>query len=92
MIDWLDAPSNHDFVHISRAWDTYTYEYSGTKNWDLEMGDSVLVWLPGSVKFIVIDPYDTTSVDSIYVRTSFSFDFLATAIVDSILYLGGGHT
>ena len=91
LIDSLDAPTNHEFFHygITSGW-PIAYNYSGTGNWDLAMGDSFMVWLPGSDRIIFIDPYDSTEVDTI---ANFEFgpvDAVGTAIMDSIVYVCGG--
>jgi len=84
MIDWLDAPTSYDFTHESRAWDTYTYEYSGTKNWDLEMGDSVLVWLSGNRSVKYINPWDSTQIDTFFIDSGFVSADLIGCAIDSV--------
>jgi len=87
MVDWLDAPSGHNFNHYGTS--TY-YEYSGTKFWDLAMGDSFLVWLPGSDRILFLDSYDSTDVDTIANFDYGSVDAVGVTICDSIIYLVGG--
>ena len=75
LVDWMDARSNHEFVHQRSGTFPEAYDYTGCRWWDLDMGDSVLVWLPGSQKLFFVDPYNTTEIDTIYSRTSLSYDW-----------------
>jgi len=93
MIDWLDAPTNRNFLHepVNDTWPA-GYNYCGTGHWDLAMGDSFMVWLPGSQRILFLDAYETSEVDTIA-----NFKFLLTTSnacaaewKDSIIYLGGG--
>jgi len=87
MIDWLDAPTNHNFGYHGTD---DMYGYSGTAHWDLAMGDSFMVWLPGSDRILFLDSYDSTDVDTIGNFDYGSVDAQGVAISDSIYYIGGG--
>jgi len=91
MIDWLDAPSNHNMEHYgsTTGWPLW-YEYSGTENWDLAMGDSFMVWLPGTDRILFLDAYDSTDVDTIANFDYGSVDAVGVTICDSMIYLVGG--
>ena len=91
MIDWLDAPSNHDFFHygITSGW-PIEYCYSGNDNWDLAMGDSFMVWLPGTDRILFLDSYDSTDVNTIANFDYGSVDAVGVTISDSVIYLVGG--
>jgi len=86
LVDWMDARSNHEFVHQRSGTFPEAYDYTGCRWWDLDMGDSVLVWLPGSQKLFFVDPYNTTEIDTIYSRTSLSYDWTSGEISDSTFY------
>jgi len=86
LVDWMDARSNHEFVHQRSGTFPEAYDYTGCRWWDLDMGDSVLVWLPGSQKLFFVDPYNTTEIDTIYSRTSLSYDRTACEISDTTLF------
>ncbi|RKZ30419.1 hypothetical protein DRQ36_05640 [bacterium] len=90
LIDWLDAPSNHNFDHYPGGGWPAEYNYTGTQFWDLAMGDSFMVWLPGSREKILVDANDTTTIDTTIERHSGSEDVVAIVIDDSIFYYGGG--
>jgi len=91
MIDSLDAPTNHEFFHygITSSW-PIEYNYSGTDNWDLDMGDSFMVWLPGSRNMIFVDPFDSTELDTVIDPHAGSEDIMLCEIQDSIFFTGGG--
>ena len=91
MIDWLDAPTNHNFLHepVNDTW-PFEYSYSGTKNWDLAMGDSFMVWLPGSDRILFLDAYETSEVDTIANFDYGSVNAQGVTVYDSIIYLVGG--
>jgi len=86
MIDWLDAPTGHNFNHYGTS--TY-YEYSGTEFWDLAMGDSFLVWLPGTNLIITVDAFEDASIDTVVIRSFGSADRSAIAINDTVYYQVG---
>jgi len=88
MIDSLDAPTGHNFNHI--GYPTY-YEYSGTMYWDLAMGDSFMVWLPGSRVMIFLDPYNSSELDTSIDPHSGSEDIMLCEIQDSTFFTGGGY-
>ncbi|MGC9315704.1 MAG: hypothetical protein ACP5G4_08810 [bacterium] len=90
LIDWMDARSNHELVHERTGTYPEEYEYTGCRWWDLDMGDSVLVWLPGSQKLFFVDPYNTTEIDTIYSRTSFGSGWTSSTIMDSTLFMIAG--
>ena len=87
LVDWMDARSNHKFLHERSGVWPEAYDYTGCRWWDLDMGDSVLVWLPGSQKLFFVDPYNTTAIDTIYSRTSFGSGWTASEISDSTLFM-----
>jgi len=91
LIDSLDAPTNHEFYHygITSSW-PIEYNYSGTDNWDLDMGDSFMVWLPGSRNMIFVDPFDSTELDTVIDPHAGSEDIMLCEIQDSIFFTGGG--
>ncbi len=93
MIDWLDAPTSHDFFHygISHTWPA-GYNYCGTSYWDLAMGDSFMVWLPGSQRILFLDAYETSEVDTIANFRYGSVNASGVTISDSLYYIvWGGH-
>jgi len=92
LVDSLDAPSNYDFFHYgeSVSW-PFEYSYSGTKNWDLAMGDSLMVWLPGIRNMIFVDPYNIIELDTIIDPHAGSRDIVLAEVSDSILFTGGGY-
>jgi len=81
MIDWLDAPSGHNFNHI--GYPTY-YEYSGTMYWDLAMGDTFLVWVHDNRSVKYIDPWDTTAIDTFFKDSGFISCEFSGCAVDSV--------
>jgi len=87
LIDWLDAPTNYNFVHDTGGGGYY---YTGTHRWDLAMGDSFLVWLPGSDKLLLVDAYDLSCIDTVYSRTSFSYNIVGAMISDTTVYITAG--
>ena len=91
MIDWLDAPTNRNFLHepVNDTWPA-GWSYSGTGHWDLAMGDSVCGWLPGSRALIFVDAYNPTSIDTSIMLNSGSLNKVLLAMADSILFVGGG--
>jgi len=91
LIDSLDAPSNYEFFHygITEGW-PIEYSYSGTGRWDLAMGDSFMVWLPGSQRILFLDAYETSEVDTIANFRYGSVNATGVTICDSIIYLVGG--
>jgi len=91
LIDSLDAPTNHEFYHygITSSW-PIDYNYSGTDDWDLAMGDSFMVWLPGTDRILFLDSYDSTDVDTIANFDYGSVDAVGVTISDSMIYIAGG--
>jgi len=81
MIDWLDAPTGHNFNHYG----TYGYyEYTGTEFWDLAMGDTFLVWVHDNRSVKYIDPWNITTIDTFFTDSGFvTADFVGCA-VDSV--------
>ncbi len=91
LIDSLDAPSNYDFFHygITSGW-PIEYSYSGTGNWDLAMGDSFMVWLPGSDRILFLDAYEMSEVDTIANFDYGSVNAQGVTVYDSMIYILGG--
>ena len=65
MVDWMDAPGEIFYDEGNDCWPP-DYSYSGTKNWDLAMGDSFMVWLPGSGDGYLINTYVVDSILQVY--------------------------
>jgi hypothetical protein len=86
-VDWLDAPGT---TMLYGSTGTGEYEYSGTYFWDMAMGDSFLVWLPGGTILYLIDPYSQTGVDTLFTRSSFSYAFRGTAVSDAFIFITSG--
>jgi len=87
MIDWLDAPG------ATLSYGAYghgEYAYPGTWLWDMAMGDSFLVWCPGTDWFYFVNPFSQTDVETLA-----GFDYGSVSVKgvtkkDSIVYLVGG--
>jgi len=86
MVDWMDAPGETFYDDGNDCWPP-DYSYSGTKNWDLAMGDSFMVWITGGLDLLIVNPYEGGSIDTIYKRTSYSNPWRAAVIIDSIVYV-----
>ena len=79
MIDWLDAPGA-------------TLYSSGTWLWDMAMGDSFLVWCPGSKHMYVINPFSQGEVDTLFTFTPGTpWNITGASIKDSLLYTSEGR-
>ena len=87
MIDWLDVEGTTcSFGSDGEG----NYTYLGTYLWDMAMGDSFLVWLPGTDWFYFINPFNQTDVETLA-----GFDFgpvnaTGIAVDDSVWYIAGG--
>ncbi len=92
MVDWMDAPSNHEFHNQAHSGSfPWAYDYSGTKNWDLAMGDSFMVWLPGSDRILFLDAYEMSEVDTIANFDYGSVNAQGVTVYDSMIYILGGE-
>jgi len=65
MVDWMDAPGETFYDDGNDCWPP-DYSYSGTKNWDLAMGDSFMVWLPGTEYVHIINNLEQDSIEEMY--------------------------
>jgi len=86
MMDWMDV-EGQSIVYGPRG---SVYSYQGTRFWDLAMGDSFLVWLPGTDIYYFVNPLNQTEVETLA-----GFDFgpieaQGVAVDDSIWYIVGG--
>jgi len=89
-VDSLDAPTGHNFNHA--GYPTY-YEYSGTMYWDLAMGDSFLVWLPGSSDGYLINTYVSDSILQVYSGYVGPWNAHGACIEsDTIVFIANGST
>ena len=89
-IDWLDvtgATMRYGSDGIDGDGD---YEYSGTWLWDMAMGDSFLVWLPGTDWFYFINPFSQTDVETLAGFDYGSVGAKGITVKDSISYIVGG--
>jgi len=87
MIDWLDVEGTT--LHYGSDGEG-GYNYSGTCLWDMAMGDSFLVWLPGRDIYYLVNPFSQTEVETL---TSFDFgpvNARGIDIRDSVWYIAGG--
>jgi len=87
MIDWLDVPG------VSMQYGPFgggDYYYSGTCLWDMAMGDSFLVWLPGTDIYYFVNPFSQTEVETLFGRDYGSMNAKGVALSDSFIYMGGG--
>ncbi len=88
MVDWIETPGSR--FHFGPNAEMGFF-YTGTAFWDLAMGDSVLVWLPGATTTrIFIDPYQTGEIDTA-IDPYFS-DAVPYAVViqDSLMFFAEG--
>ena len=86
MMDWMDVEGAS--MYYTR-WEE-VFAYSGTAYWDLAMGDSFLVWLPGTDIYYFVNPLNQTEVETLA-----GFDFgpveaQGITVDDSIWYIVGG--
>ncbi|MGC9314748.1 MAG: T9SS type A sorting domain-containing protein, partial [bacterium] len=87
MVDWLDA----DGASIQHGpFGGGDYYYSGTCLWDMAMGDSFLVWLPGTDIYYFVNPFSQTEVETVNSFDYGSENVKGIAIKDSICFLTGG--
>jgi len=89
MIDWLDAPTNRNFLHepVNDTWPA-GYNYCGTGHWDLAMGDSFMVWLPGSQIAYFTNPYECNEIETLFTYESvIPFNINSVAIQDTVISL-----
>ena len=90
MVDYLHVRAS-EFFDRPASWD---YSFSGNLKWDLAMGDSILVWLPGeNRKILIFDAYDSTALDTILDYPFLPFtatDPVGVDIKDSLLFIVGG--
>jgi len=86
LIDSLDAPTGHDFWHEPVDLWPAGYNYCGTQFWDLAMGDSFMVWLPGNRSIKYINPYDSTQIDTFFTDSGFVSANLIGCAIDSVRY------
>jgi hypothetical protein len=85
MIDWLDAPTNHNFLHepVNDTWPA-GWSYSGTGHWDLAMGDSFMVWLSGNRSIKYMNPWNSTQIDTFFTDSGFVSADLIGCAIDSV--------
>jgi len=88
MVDWMDEPGETYYDDGNDCWPP-DYSYSGTKNWDLAMGDSFMVWLPGNTQMIFVDHENHSELDTTIDPHSGSENIVLCAIQDSIFFAGG---
>jgi len=74
MIDWLDVPGLDWRV----------------SNSDMAMGDSFLVWCPGTDIYYLVNPFSQTEVETLFARDYGSMNAKSVALSDSFIYMGGG--
>jgi len=86
LVDWKDAPTNYNFRHDGGE----GYTYTGTYRWDLAMGDSFLVWLPGTDRILFLDSYNTSEIDTIANFDYGSVEAVGVTNSDTITYIVGG--
>jgi hypothetical protein len=89
MIDWMDEPGTGFRSEGYPDWPP-GYDYSGTAYWDLAMGDSFMVWLPGSDRILVLDAYEMSEVDTIANFDYGSVNAQGVTVYDSMIYILGG--
>jgi len=87
MIDWMDAPGST--MRYGSTGDG-EYNYLGTCLWDMAMGDSLLVWLPGTDIYYLVNPFSQTEVETVNSFDYGSENVKGIAIKDSICFLTGG--
>jgi len=87
MIDWLDVEGT---TLLYGSTGDGGYEYSGTWLWDMAMGDSFLVWLPGTDIYYIVNPLSQTEVETLFSRDYGSVAAKGCNILDSIYFTVGG--
>ena len=82
MVDWIDA-EGYSMYHGP---EDEIFFYAGTCYWDLAMGDSFLVWVPGGDSIISLSTYES---DSLKFLGGFRGDRIYTAVAmkDSLMIL-----
>jgi hypothetical protein len=87
MIDWLDVEGTTLYYGPSYPGD---YSYRGPYLWDMAMGDSFLVWCPGTDWFYFINPFSQTEIETLAGFDYGSVNVKGVVVKDSITYLVGG--
>ncbi|MGC9314366.1 MAG: hypothetical protein ACP5G4_01925, partial [bacterium] len=90
MIDWLDVPGMPCRYGSDGIDGDGDYEYSGTYLWDMAMGDSFLVWCPGTDRAIFVKSNNQTAIETTYCDFYSSENIKGCAVKDSMFYLCGG--
>jgi len=92
-IDWLDVTGTTMRYGSDGIDGDGDYEYSGTYLWDMAMGDSFLVWCPGTKTAYLIDPFVQSYVETLFSKESVTpFDFDACDIyLDSVIFFASGR-
>ena len=86
MMDWMDVEGQS--IVYGRSGEVYFYQ--GTRFWDLAMGDSFLVWLPGTDIYYFINPLNQTEVETLLSRDYGSVPAQGCEVIDSVYYTVGG--
>ena len=86
MIHWLDAPGK-TMVYGSGMGDYFS---SGTFLWDMAMGDSFLVWLPGTDTCYLVNPLNQSEVEITLRKRFGSVNARGASVKDSLAYIVGG--
>jgi len=87
MVDWLDVEGTTcNFGSDGEG----NYTYWGTYLWDMAMGDSFLVWLPGTDIYYLINPFSQTEVETTFSKDFGSVNAKGVCVKDSITYIVGG--
>jgi len=86
-VDWLDAPGT---TMLYGSTGDGGYDYLGTCLWDMAMGDSFLVWCPGTDIYYFINPFSQSEVETLFSRDYGSMNAKGVALSDSFIYMGGG--
>ena len=88
MMDWMDVEGAS--MYYTR-WEN-VFAYSGTAYWDLAMGDSFLVWLPGTENIYLINPFTQLYIDTLFSYSPGTpWNITASSIEDSFLYTTEGR-
>jgi len=90
MVDWMDEPGTGFLCEGYPDWPP-GYDYSGTAYWDLAMGDSFLVWLPGNTQMTFVDLENHAELDTTIDPHSGSENIVLCAIQDSVFFTGGEY-
>lgn len=85
-VDWIDAAG---YPMAYGALDDEFFFHRSKAYWDLSMGDSFLVWIPGSDRILFVDAMNSSSVDTIANFDYGSVNATGVTICDSISYIGG---